>query len=159
MSSELFRPETHLLEIVVRVALIYVFLLVLVRLCGKREVGKLSPMEFLSTLLLSETVSPALTGEDKSFTAAVVASTTLLVLTVVASLITFRWRPAERLIEGDADTLMRDGVVDAAVMRRHRITRQELHAALHREGVDSEDEVKRAYVESSGDITVVSRSG
>ena len=72
----------HLLSVVVRVAAVYVFLLVLVRMAGKREVGRLSPMEFLSALLLSETVSPALTGGDDSLAAAFVAALTLMLLTI-----------------------------------------------------------------------------
>lgn len=155
MFTRLFASQVGALEIVIRGVLVYAFLLVLVRVSGKREIGKLSPMEFLSTLILSETVSPALTAQDTSFTASAIAATTLMLLAVIASLVTYRWRGAEKIIEGSAEIVIANGVVVRKVMRQQRITLQELRAALHREGVESEKDVRRAYVEASGEITVL----
>jgi len=77
----LFEPRVSLLEIVLRVLLIYVFLLVVMRLFGKKEIGRWTPMEFLGMLVLARTVGPALTAGDNSLPAAAVGATTLLGVT------------------------------------------------------------------------------
>ena len=144
-----------LLTIVLRVVVVYVFLLVLVRLAGKREVGQLSPMEFLSVLLLSETVSPALTGGDESVAAAFVAATTLMSLTILINHLAFHWPWFETLIEGRPGLLIQSGRIDRRVMRSERITPQELDSALRRHGVEAVGAVDKAYVETNGEITVL----
>src|SRR5688572_4573903 len=87
-------------EVVARVVILYALLIVLVRLAGKREIGELSPMEFLSMLLLSETVSPALTGGDDSLASAGVAAVALVGLTTLINVLAFRFRWFERVLEG-----------------------------------------------------------
>ncbi len=148
-----------MLEIFARVVAIYVFLLVLVRIAGKREVGRLSPMEFLSALLLSETVSPALTGGDQSLAGALVAASTLMLLTIASNFLSYRFRWFEVLTEGAPDLLIRSGRVDRRVMEKEKITQQQLEAALRREGIDSVAAVRKAFVEPSGDITIVKSGG
>ena len=143
-----------LLSIVVRVAAVYVFLLVLVRMAGKREVGALA-MEFLSALLLSETVSPALTGGDDSLAAAFVAALTLMLLTIGSNVLSFRFRWFETLTEGSPGLLISSGRINRRVMKQERITKQQLETALRREGIESVEAVRKAFVEPNGDITIL----
>jgi len=157
VSDALWAPALPLLQVVLRVALLYLVLFVLLRFSGKREVGELAPMEFLAMLLLAETVSPALTAQDPSLTASAVAAATLLCLTTLIGLVTFRYRWAERLVEGRPDLLIRRGKVNRRVMARERLTEEELLRALRGEGVDSPANVDRAYVEPHGSITVIKR--
>jgi uncharacterized membrane protein YcaP (DUF421 family) len=153
----MFANDTPLLEIATRVAIIYLTLLVFVRFAGKREVGQLGPMEFLSMLLLSETVSPALTAQDTSLPASLMAAATLLVLTGIVGRLTYHSRTMERLIEGTPTSLISDGVVHDRARREERISDQELQVALREQGVESAAEVKTAYVEPTGKISVVPR--
>jgi uncharacterized membrane protein YcaP (DUF421 family) len=152
-------PETNLLEIVLRVVVVYVSLSVLLRLGGKRQFGELTPLDFLTVLLLSETVSPALTRQDTSLHAALVAAGTLVGLTILVDRLTFRFRRLERVIEGKAAILVRDGKVLEAVRRREHITMDEIQSALREHGVEDVQEVRRAYVEPRGGITVLKRGG
>src|SRR5262245_66427902 len=96
----MFAFHTPFLEIVVRVVLVYAGLFLLVRLSGKKEIGQMGPMDLLAMLLLSETVSPALTGQDPSVAASWTAAGTLLATGVLIELITHRWRRAEQWLEG-----------------------------------------------------------
>jgi uncharacterized membrane protein YcaP (DUF421 family) len=153
----MFVNETPLLEIVARVVVIYLTLLVFVRFAGKREVGQLGPMELLSMLLLSETVSPALTAQDISLPASLTAAATLLLLTGIVGRLTYRSRTMERLIEGTPTNLITDGVVNDRARRAERISDQELQMALREEGMESPAEVKAAYVEPTGRITIIPR--
>jgi uncharacterized membrane protein YcaP (DUF421 family) len=153
----MFTPQTDPLEIVLRVALVYAGLYVLVRLSGKKEIGQLGPMDLLAMLLLSETVSPALTRQDTSVVAGWTAAATLLATTFVIDWITHRSRAAERWIEGRPLTIIDRGVVRRALKDRLRITDQELAAALREQGLESPDQVKRATVEANGHITVIKK--
>jgi uncharacterized membrane protein YcaP (DUF421 family) len=153
------QPEpTPLLEIVGRVVVIYGVLLVMVRAAGKREIGSLGPMDLLAMLLLSETVSPALTRQDTSLAASLTAAGTLLALTTLVSWLGFRFRSARRLIEGSPRVVIRDGRVDEAVCRSERISEQELASALRREGIASPSDVATATVEPDGRITVIPKN-
>ena len=151
----MFEPRIPLLEIVLRVLLIYLFLLVAMRLFGRKEMGRWTPMEFLGMLLLARTVGPALTGGDSSLTVAAVAALTLLGVTFLFDFLVHRSRRLENLIEGRPELLIEDGRVSEKTMRREMLTRQQLLSALRRENVESPDEVSRAYIESDGRITVI----
>jgi uncharacterized membrane protein YcaP (DUF421 family) len=155
-------PTTPLLEVIARVSLVYLALTVLLRLCGKREIGQLSPLDLLGMLLLSETVSPALTGGDQSLPAALLAAATLLALAVLVSRIGFRSRRAERWLDGAPTRLVDEGRCIDAAIRSERITEQELESALRRHGLLGVAELGRvrgAWVEPNGEITVVQREG
>ena len=153
----MFQPSTALLEVVLRVVLLYGGLFLLLRLVGKKEIGQLAPMDFLAMLLVSETVSPALTGQDTSLTASLTAAATLILLTFVLDWATWRWRGVARALEGKAQVLIDDGKVDRDVQRREKISEEELLAALRREGVERAADARLAVVETSGRITVVPR--
>lgn len=144
-------------EIIVRVVAVYIFLMVLVRVSGKRQLGQLAPMDLLTILLVSETVSPALTADDDSLTAGGIAAGTLFVLTFVFAVVTYRLRWFERVTEGTPSVLIRDGTLDTEVMASERITTQELETALRAHGVTSLAEVTLAMVETSGEISLIKR--
>jgi uncharacterized membrane protein YcaP (DUF421 family) len=149
---------TPLPEIVVRVAVLYLGLVVMVRLAGKRELGQLTPLDLLAMLLLSETVSPALTGADDSLPAAFAAAATLIVLTATIGRLTYRSRRVERWFEGAPVVLARDGDVDQAACARERISRDELEAALRKHGLRSLADTERVVLEADGEISVVPRA-
>jgi uncharacterized membrane protein YcaP (DUF421 family) len=149
--------STPIGEVVVRVAVVYLALLLMIRLAGKRELGELGPMDLLAMLLLSETVSPALTGGDASLTVSLTAAATLLGLTVAVGRITFHSRRMERWIDGPPVVLARDGKVFDAALRRERITDAGLREAMRKNGVDDLAEVALAVAEQDGKISIVRR--
>jgi uncharacterized membrane protein YcaP (DUF421 family) len=153
----LFEVKTSLLEVVVRVVLVYVFLMILLRISGKKEFAQLEPMDLLIMLILSETVSPALTADDTSIPVALVAAGTLTLLTLGTSYLTFRFRRMEKLVDSEPSMLIEKGKVNAKVLRSERMTDQQLRTVLHKEGLTSVDEVEKAYIEPSGDITIIKR--
>ena len=151
----MFQPSTSLLEIVVRVVIVYAGLYLLIRLTGKKELGQLAPMDFLTMLIISETVSPALTAEDSSITGGLVAAATLMGLTFLLDWLTFRSKRLAQLLHGRAKVIIRDGDVIAQVQRSEHLTGGEIEAAVRREGVEKIEEVKVAYVETNGRISVI----
>lgn len=153
----MIETTTPLLEVIARVAVLYVALMLLLRFAGKREVGQLSPLDLLAMLLLAETVSPALTGQDRSVTASLTAAATLLALTAGVGWLTHRFPRAERWIDGAPAVIARDGRVLERAMRDERITPRELESALRKQGLETVGEVRLAVVEPDGSISVVPR--
>jgi uncharacterized membrane protein YcaP (DUF421 family) len=147
----------HLLEIAGRVALLYLFCLLLLRIAGRRELSQLSPIDLMAMLLLSETVSPALTGGDDSVAGGLVAAATLVGLSIAVAYGSFRSRRLERAIQGRALVVIENGKVRPEVMRHERITNDELQTALHAQGLLSVDQVRRAFVEPGGEITIIKK--
>jgi uncharacterized membrane protein YcaP (DUF421 family) len=148
-------PLTPLPAIVVRVAVVYLVLIVLLRLSGRRELGQLTPLDLLGMLLLSETVSPVLSGDDTSLPGGLTAAATLLVLVALVGRASYRSRRLERWIDGDPVPLVAQGRVDHAALARHRISDRELASALRKQGVASPDQVQLAMLEPDGTISVI----
>ncbi|MEJ7602696.1 MAG: YetF domain-containing protein [Kofleriaceae bacterium] len=148
---------TKLLEIVIRVTVVYVACMVLLRVSGRREMSELGPMDLLTMLLLSETISPALTGGEDSIPSGLVAAGMLMLLSVLTSWLAFRSKRLDKILQGDAVLLVKDGKVNAAVLRKFRITDEDFRASLHQAGVMAASEVSRAFVEADGEITVIKR--
>jgi uncharacterized membrane protein YcaP (DUF421 family) len=129
----------------------------MIRLAGKREVGQLAPVDLLGMLLLSEMVSPALTSNDTSVAGALVAAAALLATSVAVSRVAYWYPRAERWIEGAPTPLISDGTLLPDAVRSERISVHDLEAALRRHGLERVDQVRRAVVETNGEITIVPR--
>lgn len=151
----MFEVSASWWEPIVRVALVYSFLLAMVRLSGKRQLAQLAPMDLLTMLLVSETVSPALTAGDDSLVAAAVAASTLFGLTFVMARLAYASPTFERLTEGSPAVLVRNGQVQRETLERERITGQELATALRKAGHTSLEEISTAVVEPGGEITFI----
>jgi uncharacterized membrane protein YcaP (DUF421 family) len=145
----------HYLEIAGRTAACYAFSLLVLRMAGRRAMSQLRPIDLIAVLLLAETVSPALTGGDDSLTAGLVAAATLGLCTKVTAILSFRFRVFDHAIDGSPLLLIRDGKVDEKVLRAQRITDEQLSASLHSEGLEAVSQVKRAFVEPDGTISIV----
>jgi uncharacterized membrane protein YcaP (DUF421 family) len=146
---------TKILEIVARVSIIYIACMILLRVSGRREMSQLGPMDLLTMLLLSETVSPALTGGDESVSGNLVAAAVLVALATSTSWLAMRSDLFNRAVEGRSQLLIRDGRVIGSVMRKYRITDEDLRLSLHDAGVLNVHDVARAYVEPDGHISII----
>jgi uncharacterized membrane protein YcaP (DUF421 family) len=145
-------------ELTARAVLVYLFLLVLLRLTGKRQVGQLAPFDLVLLLILSNAVQNAMNGGDNSFTAGAILATALVVLNGLVGIATFRSRWLEGLIEGRPMVLVHNGRVYESILRRQRLTHHELMAALRRCGCGTIEQVHIAILENNGQISVVPRS-
>ncbi len=130
----------------------YLFLIVGLRLAGKRELAQLNPFDLVVLLTISNTVQNAIIGDDNSVTGGAIGAITLLVVNYAVVKFLYGHERLDRLVEGDPDVLIQDGVVVADALRRELITLNELEAAAHRQGFASLDEVDRAVLETGGSI-------
>jgi uncharacterized membrane protein YcaP (DUF421 family) len=143
-------------EFIVRVMAVYVCLLVLMRLSGKRTVGQFTPFDLLVMLLLSETVSNALSGGDTSLFGGLIAATTLIALNFAVAWLTSRSKRIEHLIEGRPVLLGRNGEVYEDVLKRERVGDADFQKAL-READCALKDMRCAFLEADGNISILKR--
>ena len=146
-------------ELVLRSGVVYAFLLVLLRVTGKRQIGQLAPFDLVLLLVLSNAVQNSMNGGDNSLVGGLVSAMTLVALNYGISYATFRSKRLEGLIEGRPQVIIHDGRVFEDVMRRAKLTHHELSAALRQAGCSCAEEVRVAVLENNGSVSVVMRSG
>jgi uncharacterized membrane protein YcaP (DUF421 family) len=158
LAHDLFVPGVPILEKLLRTTAVYLFLLVGLRLAGKRELGQLNPFDLVVLLVLSNTVQNAIIGDDNSLIGGIIGATMLLLVnwTVVRFYYVHPW--LQRLIEGDPDVLIRDGRVLTQNLKRQLITYTELEAAARRQGIEALDKVDTCRLEAGGALTFVPKT-
>jgi uncharacterized membrane protein YcaP (DUF421 family) len=153
----MFNLAIPLWELVVRGAVVYVFLLVLLRITGKRQVGQLAPFDLVLLLVLSNAVQNSMNGGDNSLVGGLVSAATLVGLNYGVGVATYKSKKIESLIEGRPQILIHNGKLFEDVVAKARITHRELAAALRLTGVSCVEEVHTAILENSGEISVVAK--
>jgi len=141
---------------VLRAAAIYLILLVLFRVAGRRTLSEMTSFDFVLLLVIGEATQQALLGEDFSLINAVLVIVTLIMLDVLISWVTQRSRIAGKLVEGVPMVIVADGKPLHDRMRKARIELADvLEAARHTQGLERMDQIKYAVVETSGGITII----
>jgi uncharacterized membrane protein YcaP (DUF421 family) len=150
----MFSMTTSVGELVLRAVCIYVVLLFLMRLSGKRTVGQFTPFDLLVMLLLSEGVSSALNGGEESLQGGLLTAAVLIGLNYFASFITARNHFAKWLIEGEPKVIGRNGVLDREALRREMVAEADVMKRLREEDRELKD-VAKVYLETDGQISFV----
>ena len=145
-------------EFVVRGAFIYVFLLVVLRLTGKRQVGQLAPFDLILLLVLSNSVQNAMIGPDTSILGGCITAVTLIGMNYLVSWGTYKSKWFAGIVEGRPLRLIHDGCIDHQALNSCKLTVHELNAALRAEGVGSLENVHVAMLENTGRISVIQRN-
>ncbi len=145
-------------EFILRAVVVYVVVLGMVRLGGKRALGQITPFDVLLIVLLGNAVQNALLGTDTSLGGLLLAAT-LILLNYGVGWLTTRNRRMERLIEGEPTVIARDGRLFEAVLRRELISRADFDAALRQQGGLQIEDVQIALLETTGHITIIARKG
>lgn len=148
------------METVLRAAAIYLVLLVLFRLAGRRTLREMTAFDFVLLLIIGEATQQALLADDFSVTTAVVVVTTLIGLDIAMSLLKQRASRVERMIDGVPTILVADGKPLRERMRRARVDDQDvLERARASHGLERMDQIRFAVLEPGGDITIVPQPG
>ncbi|QHE87122.1 DUF421 domain-containing protein [Hydrogenophaga sp. BPS33] len=144
-------------ELPVRAAIIYLVLLVLVRVSGKRTVGQFTPFDLLVVMLLSESVSSGLSGGEDSVTGGLLAAATLVGLNALVALVSARSMRMQTLVEGAPVLIGRDGRIFDQTLRRNHVPRLDVERALREADCDLKD-MQYAFLEADGGISVLKES-
>lgn len=158
MLQELLVPGIPIAEKMLRTFVVYLFLLVGLRIAGKRELGQFNPFDLVVLLLLSNTLQNAIIGNDNSLLGGMVGATTLLLINWVVVRALYTHQSVARIFEGDADILVEDGKLNEERLRRALITPAELEAAARRQGLEALDHVATCRLEIGGALTFIAKA-
>lgn len=145
-------------SIVVKVIVVYVFLMVAFRLVGKRELGTLSPFELVTVILIPEIASEALMGAG-SLVDALIGISTLFLLVLFFSAMTHRFEMVAKIVEATPRVLVAHGKIRADALNHERIHPDEIYAELHKRGFEDLSQIRWVILESDGELAVVPNSG
>ena len=155
MYADLFALGIPIAEKLIRTAAVYTFLLVGLRLAGRRELGQLNPFDLVVLLLLSNTVQNAIIGNDNSLAGGVLGATALLIINWAVVRYLYTHPTVARWLEGDADILIEKGELQELRLSRELITRAELESAARRQGLEGLHQVQTCRLEIGGALTFV----
>lgn len=148
-------PSITVLEKVLRAVIVYFFLILGLRVAGKRELAQLNPFDLIVLLMLSNTVQNAIIGSDNSVIGGMIGAVSLLGINWLMVRLSRRSRRFARILEGRPDVLIRDGQIQRDHLQRELISRAELSAACHKQGIASLADVERAILEPTGNISFI----
>jgi uncharacterized membrane protein YcaP (DUF421 family) len=146
------------MDIVIRAAIIFLFVFMLTRLLGRRELNSLEPFDLILLIVTGDLVQQGVTQNDESLTGAVLAISTIGLLTVFLSWLSYRFKRMRPILNGEPIVLVEDGEVIGANLRRQRLTREEIGAEARLEGISSIEDVRWAILETNGQISFVTKS-
>ncbi|MBW4662114.1 MAG: DUF421 domain-containing protein [Drouetiella hepatica Uher 2000/2452] len=151
---DLWISNVSVLEKIIRPILVYFFLLIALRLGGKRELGQMTGFDLVVLLMLSNAVQNAIIGDDNSVSGGLIGATALLITNYAVVRLAYRYPKIEHLVEGKSTLLVNNGRILHENLDREVITEAELRTNLRRQGFEDLADVKAAILETSGSLTV-----
>lgn len=142
-------------ELVLRAVAVYVGLLVMVRLAGKRTVGQFTPFDMILLILLGTAVQNSLIGEDVSLLGGLILAATLIGINYALGLLTARSRWIQSVVEGTAVQIAENGKVDYRRLRREAVSPADFEEATRRAGLEDQADIGSAWIETDGTITII----
>ena len=155
--KDMFVLAVPVLEKILRPIAVYAFLIIGLRLSGKRELVQLNPFDLVVLLTLSNTVQNAIIGDDNTVTGGVIGATSLLIVNYLVVRFLYGHRKLDQLVEGRADVLIEDGKVKTHNLKRELITIAQLEAAARKQGFDSIQDVQQCSLEPGGTISFIGK--
>jgi uncharacterized membrane protein YcaP (DUF421 family) len=152
--DHMFHLPLPLVEKLLRPVCVYLVLIVLLRVFGKRELAQLNPFDLVVLLSLSNTVQNAIIGEDNSVTGGIIGAVGLLAINWLVVRTLYRSPRLTHMLEGRSTVLIRDGKIDKQAVRRERLTHEELVEVIHRQGFEHLHQVGRCELEPNGTFYV-----
>jgi len=146
------------LEVILRSVAVYVFVVLAIRLFGKKELAQLSVIDLVFILLISNSVQNAMVGSDTSLVGGMLAAGSLFVVNFILKYFLFRSKRFTRLVQGNPVILVHHGLVIEDHLRKEEISINELEAAIREHGIESIDKVDLAVLESDGNISILSHN-
>jgi uncharacterized membrane protein YcaP (DUF421 family) len=150
--QSMFHLQLPVLEKILRPMIVYLFLVIFLRIFGKRELAQLNPFDLVVLLSLSNTVQNAMIGDDNSLSGGVIGALSLLTINWVLTRMLFRSPKLSTVLEGTETVLIRHGVVDWEATKKEALTELELRSVLHKQGFNSFEEVEKCVLEPNGNF-------
>src|ERR1700677_2266681 len=140
LSHDMFSMPLPLAEKILRPVVVYLFLVVFLRIFGKRELAQLNPFDLVVLLSLSNTVQNAMIGDDNSVSGGIIGAFSLLVINWLLTRVLFNAPKLNQTLQGSSRCLIYDGVVDYEALKKETLTEEELLSVVHKQGFDTFEE-------------------
>jgi uncharacterized membrane protein YcaP (DUF421 family) len=147
------------MDIVLRALVAFLFILLLTRIVGRRELSTLEPFDLILLVTIGDLVQQGVTQNDFSVTGMMLAAGTIGILAVVFSYLPWKFRVLRPVLEGEPVILVEDGDVIEKNLRRHRLTQEEIAAAARIQSIASLQQVRWAVLETNGQISFIKKTG
>jgi uncharacterized membrane protein YcaP (DUF421 family) len=150
-------PEVPVVALVLRAVVVYGFLLVALRVAGRRELAQMTSFDLVLLLVISNAVQNSMNGGDNSLTGGLVSAMTLVALNWLVGYATWRWPRVERIVQGKPIRIVTDGRVHLGALRQELLTLSELGSALRKQGIMRVTDCKQVTLEPDGTLSIVHR--
>ncbi|MFI5059115.1 MAG: DUF421 domain-containing protein [Candidatus Acidiferrales bacterium] len=157
MWRDMFVLGLPILEKILRPVFVYAFLVIGLRLSGKRELVQLNPFDLVVLLTLSNTVQNAIIGDDNSVSGGILGASSLLLVNYLVVRFLYDHRKLDQLVEGRPDVLIQDGKVYTRRLKKELITMAQLEAAARKQGFGSLSDVQECVLEPGGTLSFVAK--
>jgi uncharacterized membrane protein YcaP (DUF421 family) len=147
------------MDIVVRSAVLFIFVFVVTRALGRKELAEISSFELILLVVMGDLIQQGVTGDDRSVVGAMLAVSTFALLTLAMSYAAFRWPRTEPVLEGIAVIVVRDGEPLDDVLQLERLTEDEVKDAAREQGISDLAEVSVGILEADGKFSFLRRDG
>jgi uncharacterized membrane protein YcaP (DUF421 family) len=155
--KDMFVITLPILEKILRPVIVYFFLVVMLRLSGKRELVQLNPFDLVVLLTLSNTVQNAIIGDDNSVTGGLLGATSLLAVNYLTVRFLYKHKNLDQIVEGKADVLIENGRLRPEHLKKELITTAQLEAAARKQGFGSLSEVDQCILEPGGTLSFIGK--
>ena len=157
MVHDMFTLGVPVWERIARAILVYFFVVIALRLAGKREIGALNPFDLVVLLFLSNILQNSIIGNDLSITGGLIGAATLLLLNYAVQRFLYDHQSLDRVLEGEATVLIEDGKILHENLKKELVTEDVLMVAVHKQGLLDIADVEKAVLETDGNISVFAR--
>jgi len=155
--KDMFVLGLPLAEKILRPIFVYAFLVISLRLSGKRELVQLNPFDLVVLLTLSNTVQNAIIGDDNSVSGGIIGATSLLAVNYLVVRFLYGHKRIDQLVEGSADVLVENGTVRLERLKKELISPTQLEAAARKQGFESLNDVQKCILEPGGNLTFIGK--
>ncbi len=155
--KDMFVITLPILEKILRPVIVYFFLVVMLRLSGKRELVQLNPFDLVVLLTLSNTVQNAIIGDDNSVSGGLLGATSLLAINYLVVRFLYKHKKLDQIVEGKADILMESGRIHSERLKKELITTSQLEAAARKQGFASLTDVDQCILEPGGTLSFIGK--
>jgi uncharacterized membrane protein YcaP (DUF421 family) len=142
-------------EFILRGIIVYFFLIGLLRLTGKRQIGQMAPFDLVLLLVLSNALQNAMNGGDNSVIGGIISAVSLVATNWLVGLVTYKSKRMEALVEGRPEVLIHNGKLFEKALQHTKITHHELMTALRECGCATVEDVRGTLLETDGTISVI----
>ena len=153
--ANMFHLSLPVAEKILRPIIVYLFLVIGLRIAGKRELAQLNPFDLVVLLTISNTVQNAIIGNDNSVSGGIIGAVTLLLVNAGVVHLVHRSPQINAWIEGRTDYLIRDGTINQMSLKREEISEDELLTAARKSGYQSLDQIREATIDTNGSISFI----